>query len=808
MNAVARTRAWIAGALAGDSERGIPIAETVQWVSLVYGGMSLLAMAAVLLAFPDSSWRLLICLASFALSGTALALVRYGRPRTGAVVLVSSCWLSLLLALALTGGVSIAANTGFVLAICSAGLLLGRRIGLALAGLSAIAGPAVVGMHFGATSSPSGAETYAEGIWLMQAVIFFSAAALVSITVSHAQRALSRARRSESRFRALSENMQDVIIEFDAEDRFAYVNPAFLRRSGLRSVEELTDKRLGFGLDPGESGQVTRELRRVRDEGGSSRFSVHVTSPGLDSRIVEVSASGIVGESGERRVVTVSRDVTAQRAVEDALRDSEERYRMLAEHAPDMIVEHDETGGIVYANPAARANGIPDGATPENFGEWNHPDDVEKCRKAFADAMSLGRVIRIVHRLRQKDGNYRWVASSGAPYRTSKGEMRLVGQSRDISEEIALQEQLRQAQKMEAIGRLAGGVAHDFNNLLTVIGGYAGVLEASAALDPSAHDAAREIAAAAERAAGLTRQLLALSKRQLAKSQIVDLNETVRGLEPVLRRTLPESIELELELDPDLPRVEADPSQLDQVLLNLALNARDAMPARGRLRIETRRGESGHSLHLLVSDTGVGMAESTRLRAFEPFFTTKDVGEGSGLGLSTTYGIVQQIGGSIELDSAPGCGTRVSIELPAASSAAARVTSGATAPHGWPARDAAILLVEDDPSVRRLLTLMLQGSGYRVFSAGSGDEALALVESGALAVDAVLSDYVLPGISGVELCAALRRRFPTLRVLLMTGHAEIPPAGAVGLPEGAELLGKPFTREQLEQMLARQLAAS
>jgi len=807
MNALARIRAWLASSIAADLDRGIPIAETVQWVSLVYGSMAVFTVAAVLLAFPDSAWRVAIALACVALNGLALALVRYERPRAGAVVLVSSCWLSLLLALAMTRGLSMAAHSGLVLAICSAGLLLGRAPAFALAFLSALAGPLFGGLELGAPAIESSTRAYAAGVWLMQGLIFFSSAALVSITVAHAERALARAKRSESRFRAIAENMQDIVVEFDAEDRFSYVNPVFLRRRNIASFDELADKRLGYTLHPEDAERVTRELRRVRDSGGTARFTARVVPPDGGVAFIDLTAGGIVDETGEHRVVSVSRDVTKQRAIEDALRDSEERYRMLTEHAPDMIVEHDADGHIIYANRAARERGLPREAGEAEFGAWNHPDDVEKCRKAFEEAMTLGRVTRLVHRMRDKDGNYRWVSSSGAPYRTSKGEMHLVGQTRDISEEIELQEQLRQAQKMEAIGRLAGGVAHDFNNLLTVIGGYAGLLDASAELDPNVREASREIMAAAERAAGLTRQLLALSRRQLAKSAIVDLNAAARALEPILRRTLPESIEVDLVLDPELPPVEADPSQLDQILLNLSLNARDAMPTRGRLRIETRCGDGGRSLLLIVSDTGVGMSEETRLRAFEPFFTTKAAGEGSGLGLSTTYGIVRQIGGSIALDSAPGCGTRVVIELPAAALAPSRAAEPATPPVAWPARDAAILLVEDDPAVRRLLRQMLEGSGYRVVSAASGDEALALANAGKLEVDLVLSDYVLPGISGVELCVGLRGLFPELPILLMTGHAELPP-GAAELPRGAELLGKPFTREQLEGLLSRQLSAA
>jgi len=789
----------------GDSLGAVRVAQTVQLVSLVYGLTSIAAIVAIFLAFPDPLWRAGISAGCLAFTALAWGLVRASYVRAGAWVLVMSSWVGLMYTISKTQGGSIVAQSGLVLSICSAGLLLGPRSAFGLAALSAVAGP-LVGGNLSAVEVQRGATHFETGLWLMQGALFVSAAAMVSITARHAEASLRRARRSESRFRAIADNIGDIVIEFDSADRFSYANPAFLLRRGLRSVDELSDKRLGFTMHPDDRERVVAAVRRVRDSGGTATLSLRVVTPEGQIANVDTTAGGIVYPSGERRVVTVSRDVTVQRAMEDALRDSEERYRLLAENAADEIVEHDATGRIIYANAAARSHGLPE-ADRENFGSWNHPDDREMCKKAFEDAMTLGRPARLVHRIRSKDGGYRWVSSSGAPYRTSKGEMHMVGQSRDISQEIALQEQLRQAQKMEAIGRLAGGVAHDFNNLLTVIGGYAGVLEQSASTDPSAREAAREITAAAERAAGLTRQLLALSRRQLATPSIVDLNALIAGLEPMLRRTLPESIEIELALDSRLPSVEADPSQLDQVLLNLALNARDAMPQRGRLRIETRRGIGGRLVHLVVSDTGVGMSEATRLRAFEPFFTTKPPGEGSGLGLSTTYGIVRQLGGTIMLDSAPGCGTRVNIDLPAAQAGSKRVSEAARARPASTAPDASVLLVEDDPAVRRLLTIMLETSGYRVASAANGAEALELARNQSLPIDLVLSDYVLPGISGVELCTSLREGRPGLRVVLMTGHAEIPTGGAT-LPEGAVLLGKPFSRDQLEDALERQLAAA
>ena len=448
-----------------------------------------------------------------------------------------------------------------------------------------------------------------------------------------------------------------------------------------------------------------------------------------------------------------------------------------------------------------------------------HPEDAREVRR-FGSRSFLGvpakigdRVVGVLSFQTRREEGFSLedmaIATAFASHAAIAVEnRRLLLEARRAYDELAeTQGQLEQVQKMEAIGRLAGGVAHDFNNLLTVIGGYAGLLEQSGAADPSVREAADEITAAADRAAGLTRQLLALSRRQLATPKAVDVNALITGLEPMLRRTLPESIEIELSLDASLPAVEADPSQLDQVLLNLSLNARDAMPQRGHLRIETRRGIGGRLVHLVVSDTGVGMSEATRLRAFEPFFTTKPAGEGSGLGLSTTYGIVRQIGGSIMLESAPGCGTRVIIDLPAASTAASRAAVSPRPRAASVSVDASILLVEDDPAVRRLLTVMLEGSGYRVLSASNGAEALELARNGSLAIDLVLSDYVLPGISGVELCTALRGSRPGVRVVLMTGHAEIPRGGAT-LPEGAVLLGKPFTRDQLEEALERQLAAA
>jgi PAS domain S-box-containing protein len=807
MSAVERVIEWIRSPIPGASDEAWA-ATTVFRIGVAYTFTALVVVGASLLFFADSLPRLVVGCGVLGLLGLAILLVRRGYTREASIVLVAACWSSLTLALAMNGSIRLAAHSGLVLAICSAGLLLGQRAAFAVALLSALVGPLAVGL--GHAPLPDLDSPFAMFAFFgLQAAIFASAAALVSIAVNHAQGARARARRSEERFRALTDCAQDIILEFDRERRFVYANAKFLEVRGLRSFADLAHERLGLGIHPDDVERVRAEIGRVIDRGGSAHFSARVTRPDGGDATLDITADAIVDSQGAHRAVVVARDITAQRATENALRDSEERHRLLTEYAPDVIVEMKANGGIIWGNRAARlAHGAElSELRAGDFAAWTHPDDIEICKRAFEQAMLTGKAVRLVHRLRRQDGNYMWVSSSGAPYCTSQGEMRLVGQSRDLSDEMALQEQLRQAQKMEAIGRLAGGMAHDFNNVLTVIRGYAGLLETSEDVGSESLKAAREIAAAADRAAGLTRQLLALSRRQIAKTTVVDANEVVRALEPVLRRTLPERIEVEFLLDSGLPSVQAVQSQLDQILLNLALNARDAMPSGGKLRIETRAGADGASAHIVVTDTGTGMSEATRMRAFEPFFTTKPPGEGTGLGLSTTYGIVQQCGGVITLDSSLGNGTRVAIELPAAPANAIereeRPLSASISPAPC---DASILLVEDDPSVRRLLTLLLHASGYRMYSASNAEEALRIADECGVMIDLLLTDYMMPGLSGVELGDLLRGRWPALRILLMTGHAEVPRSASGQLPAGAELLWKPFTREQLEQVLAREFA--
>jgi two-component system, cell cycle sensor histidine kinase and response regulator CckA len=384
---------------------------------------------------------------------------------------------------------------------------------------------------------------------------------------------------------------------------------------------------------------------------------------------------------------------------------------------------------------------------------------------------------------------------------------------RDWRAEQALREredQLRQAQKMEAIGRLAGGVAHDFNNLLTAVIGYADAIAERDSTDETTRRDVSEIRKAADRAASLTRQLLAFGRKQFLRPVVLDLNETVTGLLQMLPRVIGENMQTLPRLAPDLARVTADPSQMEQVLVNLVLNARDAMPIGGTISIETANVEltavelaaeglrllPGPYVMLAVSDTGTGMDATTRARAFEPFFTTKPKGKGTGLGLATVYGIVDQTGGAITIKTALGHGTIVRIYLPAVAAPAER--READPPPAKTFGSESVLVVEDNDAVRELAIVALRQRGYQVLEAASAEQAIELIVGGARP-QLLLTDVVMPGLSGPNLAARLLQQNPRLRVLYMSGYSEDAAALHGTFWGGVPLLQKPFTSSQLAE---------
>jgi PAS domain S-box-containing protein len=389
---------------------------------------------------------------------------------------------------------------------------------------------------------------------------------------------------------------------------------------------------------------------------------------------------------------------------------------------------------------------------------------------------------------------------------------------RDVSREVDLEETARQSQKMEAVGQLAGGIAHDFNNHLTVILGHAEELRAALPAGSARGGDAEAIVAAVERSAALTQQLLAFARRQAVDVRVLDLGLVVSGMQDMLRRLLPERIALSVSLGRDVPPVLADRGQVEQVVLNLLLNARDAIEERGTIRIESAAGRPSRELAegdarrqverfaiLSVNDDGKGMDDGVRSRIFEPFFTTKPAGRGTGLGLATVHGIVHQSGGTIEVDSQPGRGTRIAVYLPMADPSEVGRLAAAAPERAAPSRRGRVLLVEDDPSVRRLARRALEKDGFEVLEADGGEPALRLAAAEAL--DVLVTDVVMPGMSGLELADRVAELRPGMPVLFVSGYAEDAVENRLLRSAGRELLGKPFRPQQLVERVRRLLPA-
>jgi two-component system, cell cycle sensor histidine kinase and response regulator CckA len=511
-----------------------------------------------------------------------------------------------------------------------------------------------------------------------------------------------------------------------------------------------------------------------------------------------------------------------RKQAERALRESEERFRALVQHGSDMITVLDAEGRVFYASPSAGS--ILGWDEDEYLGlstfHLLHPDDRERVRQVFADAITRpGSTQPIQSRMQHKNGGYRLLESIATNLLDDPAVRGLVINSRDITERRQLEDELLQSQKMEAVGRLAGGIAHDFNNLLTAIGGYTALLLEEHPEDDAIRADLAEIEQAATRGAALVDQLLSFSRRKMLMPTTLDLNEVVESTRGLLSRVIGADVELVTRLARNLDGVRADRTQIEQVLLNLAVNARDAMPVGGRLDIETAnvtlraQDVAGHigamiGPHVLLSvrDTGTGMDRETQAQVFEPFFTTKDVGEGSGLGLSTAYGIVTQAGGHIAVDSRLGAGTTFRVYLPADTRdvAAATPIEHDAAPRTG--RET-ILVVEDEPAVRRLARDVLARLGYDVLVAPDGRDALKVADRCRRPIDLLVSDMVLPHLRGVEVADRLRARQPGLRVLYISGYTETAIVHDGQLDPGVDFLAKPFRPVDLAERVREVLDA-
>jgi PAS domain S-box-containing protein len=498
----------------------------------------------------------------------------------------------------------------------------------------------------------------------------------------------------------------------------------------------------------------------------------------------------------------------------------EEVFRLITENAADMIAVVDGEGRRIYNSPAYQKilgyswQELQSTPTLEQI----HPDDRQLVQEAAAQARAEGIGRQIEYRMRHQNGTWRILESTASAIRSDSGKVEhLVIVNRDITDRRRLEDQFRQAQKMDAIGRLSGGIAHDFNNILGVIIGYAEILQENIDSTHPDRSCVDEIQRAGQRAASLTRQLLAFSRQQVLEPKVLDLNAVIGDMEKMLRRLIGEDIELSTDLNEELGHVRADQGQLEQVILNVAVNARDAMPAGGKFAITTQNlvmGEAetkrysypfrpGRYVLLTVSDNGMGMDVGTQARIFEPFFTTKEKGKGTGLGLATVYGVVKQSEGYIEVQSELGAGTTFKIFLPIVE---ALIEPDSTQPALISSLQGneTILLTEDDDILRILARNMLVRFGYTVLEASNGAEACEIARKRTGRIDLLLTDVVMPGMNGRELGERLAQERPDLTIVYMSGYTG-QGVGQGVLPSGCHFLAKPFHRESLARKLREAL---
>ncbi len=627
--------------------------------------------------------------------------------------------------------------------------------------------------------------------------------------------ALSRERDWAS---TIVDTVGSLVVVLDREGRIISFNRACERTTGYSFEEVLGRPIWDLFLVPEEAPEVRRVFQRLCAGDFPNQHENHWVTRSGERRLIVWSNTVLLDQAGRvEYVIGTGIDVTDRRGAERQIRRLNETLRALLEASPLAIWAVDPEGQVEFWNPAA-----------ERMLGWSEaeilhrplPLGAEDRPEALAELLELsrrGETLRgLERRQRRRDGSTIELSLWTAPLRDESERLTAVlGVAADVTQTKQLEEQFRQAQKMEAVGRLAGGVAHDFNNLLTIITGYGQMLAESLPAGDPLLEPVGEILKAAGSAARLAGQLLMFSRKQRTQRSLVDLNEIVAGMDRMLRRVLGEDIELVTRLSPGPAPVRADPVHLEQVIMNLVVNAREAMPAGGRITLETAPVlldedyarhhlgvQPGPHVLLAVSDTGKGMDADTLRQAFEPFFTTKQ--QGTGLGLSTVYGIVQQHGGRIWAYSEPGLGTTFKIYLPAAEGALEPAASPGP-PHWALGGGETILVAEDDPDLRKLIAEVLRREGYHVLPAAHAQEALQICQEYPGRIDLLLTDVVMPALGGRELAEQALGRRPSLKVLYMSGYADRAVVENGILPREEVFLEKPFTKETLLRKLRQAL---
>jgi two-component system cell cycle sensor histidine kinase/response regulator CckA len=601
-------------------------------------------------------------------------------------------------------------------------------------------------------------------------------------------------------------------------DKIAFANEPAAKLIGAESRAELLGRSIFDFIAPEYHARVrarsSEELEHGRETPVVEQEMIRVDGRRID---VQVTTFRFLQDGPSARHVSII-DITERKSAERRLLEVSERFHELADNIREVFWIYDpKPRRMLYVSPGYeliwQRSTLSLYEEPLSWMDAIHPEDEERIRAAFQAIDTFKEEYRIL----KPSGELCWIRARTFPIRDAGGGLlRVVGFSEDITEWKRMEQQLVQSQKMDAIGRLAGGIAHDFNNLLTVINGYAAMLVDRPDLPADTIPDLQSIRRAGARAASLTAQLLAFSRTQLLQPKNIDLNVTITEVEPILRRLIREDVDLRTVLLPGKACVKADPTQIEQVLLNLVINARDAMEGTGLITIETGKvvfDAEGARLHagcaagphalIAVSDTGRGMSAHTQERIFEPFFTTKSMGQGTGLGLATVYGIVKQSGGSIWVYSEEGVGSTFKVYLPLVTDADREAPesqqgeiSGGTA---------TVLIVEDEEQVRNIACAVLRSRGYRVFEASNGEEALkpAFLPAN---IDLLVTDVIMPKMGGPELAQKLSERHPDMRVLFISGYTENAAIHKGMIEAGVQHLAKPFTPDALARKVSETLA--
>jgi two-component system cell cycle sensor histidine kinase/response regulator CckA len=625
----------------------------------------------------------------------------------------------------------------------------------------------------------------------------------------------------EELFRLISENAADLIAVVDMQGNRIYNSLSYEKVLGY-SAEELRNSSSFAQIHPEDIERVKEAAREARATGIGRPMEYRIRHKDGTWRTLESTASVIRNSDLEpEKLIIVNRDVTERKRVAEALRRSEASFRSVIVDAPYGIFRANLTGEFLMVNAALEK--MLGYRSQEELLEANlatsiyrYPTEHQKINELFLRDKHFKDV---EVEWKRKDGAFITVRCSGWPGKDESSTYIEVF-AEDVTERRVLERQLRMAQKMEAVGRLSGGIAHDFNNLLGVIIGYIQVMKRSLSPGNPSYEYAEEIEKASQRAVALTRQLLAFSRQQVLEPVILNLNTLMSDMEKMLPRLIGEDIQLNLLLDPAISQVKADPGQIEQVVMNLAVNARDAMPDGGKLTIQTANVEldaafarehagaiPGQYVMLAVADTGTGMDPETQAQIFEPFFTTKDRDKGTGLGLATVYGVVKQSSGYIAVDSEMGQGASFKIYLPRIEQPVAIHAEINQAPLTVRGHET-ILLVEDAEPLRKLAHMFLKDNGYQVLTAADGPKAQQVATQYVGPIHLLLTDVVMPGINGRVLAERLASLHPAMKVLYMSGYTDSFIAGHGVLEEGIHLLHKPFTEDALMRKVRELLDAA